>query len=106
MRKTTFIAGFAAGYLLGTKAGRQRYEQITRTVDSVRSNPTVQRATAVVEHKASEAVDSARRTAADKVSEHLPPSVADRLRPHETPAPVPASAEESIPTSPSGKVGF
>ena len=28
MKKTSFVLGFGAGYVLGARAGRQRYEQI------------------------------------------------------------------------------
>jgi len=31
--RTGLILGFAAGYVLGTKAGRERYEQIRRTAE-------------------------------------------------------------------------
>ncbi len=37
--------GFAAGYVLGSKAGRERFEQIRRTWDRVSGSPTVHRAT-------------------------------------------------------------
>lgn len=45
MRKITFLTGFAAGYVLGTRAGRERYEQISRTAQRVMSNPKVQQTT-------------------------------------------------------------
>jgi hypothetical protein len=37
--------GLAAGYVLGTRAGRQRYEQIRRWWGQVSNSPTVHRAT-------------------------------------------------------------
>ena len=39
-----FSLGFAAGYVLGARAGRERYEQIVGWWDSFVGNPTVQRA--------------------------------------------------------------
>ena len=45
--KATFVIGFAAGYTLGAKAGRERYEQIRRTVRGLSENPTVQSAAGV-----------------------------------------------------------
>ena len=30
MARLSFIAGFGAGYVLGSRAGRERYEQIRR----------------------------------------------------------------------------
>lgn len=42
MRKVFFVAGLAIGYVLGAKAGRERYEQILRSVKRFRDDPTVQ----------------------------------------------------------------
>jgi hypothetical protein len=39
-----FVIGFGAGYLLGTRAGRERYEQIRELFGQVSSSPVVQRA--------------------------------------------------------------
>src|SRR6188472_693765 len=43
MGKLTFIAGMAAGYVLGSRAGRQRYEQIRRTSGKVWNSGAVQK---------------------------------------------------------------
>jgi hypothetical protein len=78
MKKLTLIAGIAVGYVLGTKAGRQRYEQIRAGASKVAQNPTVQaaagKAQEAVTHQASVAADavkdtvsSAAATAADKI---------------------------------------
>jgi len=37
--------GLGAGYVLGTRAGRERFEQIRRTWERVSGSPTVHRAT-------------------------------------------------------------
>ena len=39
-----FLSGFGAGYYLGARAGRQRYEQINRAVDKARRSPVVETA--------------------------------------------------------------
>lgn len=39
------LVGFGAGYVLGSKAGRQRYEQIRRRWAQVTGSPAVSRAT-------------------------------------------------------------
>ncbi|MEP6697571.1 MAG: YtxH domain-containing protein [Pseudonocardiales bacterium] len=52
MRKLTFIVGFGAGYLLGTRDGRARYEQIRRSVREVADNPAVQETAGVVQAQA------------------------------------------------------
>ena len=43
-QKTGFLIGFGVGYVLGSKAGRQRYEDIRRWWNRFSGNPTVQRA--------------------------------------------------------------
>jgi hypothetical protein len=43
MGKLSFIAGLAAGYVLGARAGRQRYEQIRRTSEKVWNSGAVQK---------------------------------------------------------------
>ena len=43
MGKLTFIAGMAAGYVLGARAGRKRYEQIRRTSGKVWHSGPVQK---------------------------------------------------------------
>jgi hypothetical protein len=58
------ITGFAAGYYLGAKAGRQRYEEINRAIDRLRGSDTFEaasdRARAVIDlgvERAKEAVE-------------------------------------------------
>lgn len=41
--KTGLLVGFGAGYVLGTKAGRERYEEIRATWNQIMGNPRVQR---------------------------------------------------------------
>jgi hypothetical protein len=66
--KATFVIGFAAGYTLGAKAGRERYEQIRRTVRGLSENPAVQSAAGLLQAQAGSLVGSAR----DKVIDKLP----------------------------------
>ena len=42
MSKISFVAGAAVGYVLGTRAGEKRYEQIKKQADKAWSNPAVQ----------------------------------------------------------------
>jgi hypothetical protein len=51
--KLLVAAGFAAGYVLGTRAGRQRYEQLAEAARRVRDDPTVQSAVGAVQDRAS-----------------------------------------------------
>ncbi|GGM06527.1 hypothetical protein ACFFX1_27195 [Dactylosporangium sucinum] len=41
MRLLTFAAGLAAGYVLGTRAGRPKYDQIVAGTRRLRANPTL-----------------------------------------------------------------
>jgi hypothetical protein len=43
------VIGFAAGYYLGARAGRERYEQIRRGIGQVRESGVLQKARAAVE---------------------------------------------------------
>jgi hypothetical protein len=40
--KSGLIIGLGVGYVLGAKAGRERYEQIVQAFDDVTSRPEVQ----------------------------------------------------------------
>lgn len=42
MKKITTLLGFATGYVLGTRAGRERFEQIRRGATQVAGRPEVQ----------------------------------------------------------------
>jgi hypothetical protein len=56
MRKLTVLIAGGLGYVLGSKAGRQRYEQIKGLAVKVKDNPTVQ-------DKAHQAADAAKAQA-------------------------------------------
>lgn len=42
--KSGFVIGFGVGYVLGAKAGRERYEDIRRWWHQLMGSPTVQKA--------------------------------------------------------------
>ena len=60
MAKLSFLAGFGAGYVLGARAGRERYEQIRRTWNSAKDDPRLQSVAGMVQARADAAVDSAK----------------------------------------------
>jgi hypothetical protein len=66
--KATFFVGFAAGYVLGAKAGRDRYEAIARGTRRLMENPAVQETAGVLQAQAAGFVIDARRAVADSVS--------------------------------------
>lgn len=49
VKKLTLLAAFGAGYVLGAKAGRERYDQILSTANQVKEDPRVQQAAARAE---------------------------------------------------------
>ncbi len=52
-----FIAGAAVGYVLGSRAGRERYEQIKRWSSRVADNPAVQAAAGLVRAQVTNTAD-------------------------------------------------
>ncbi|MDQ6927186.1 MAG: YtxH domain-containing protein [Actinomycetota bacterium] len=62
-----FMSGMAAGYYLGSKAGRQRYDQINRTVRRLRRSDTFETAT----DKAKSTLEDGVGKAKDLVSSRL-----------------------------------
>ena len=64
------MLGLGAGYYLGTKAGRERYEQINQMVRKVRRTEAYQTAS----DKAQAVVDLGVERAKDFVEEHKPGS--------------------------------
>lgn len=50
--KMMFLGGLAAGFVLGSRAGREKYEEIVQAARKVKEHPTVQEATGVVQAQA------------------------------------------------------
>ena len=66
--RVTFLAGLAVGFVLGTRAGRETYEQMKKTARQVVQNPTVQRTARTAGAKATELT----KAAGQKASERMP----------------------------------
>ncbi|MGY1844432.1 hypothetical protein [Modestobacter sp. SYSU DS0875] len=58
MAKLSFLAGFGAGYVLGAKAGRERYEQIRRAYSHAKDDPRLQSVAGMAQAQADAAVKS------------------------------------------------
>lgn len=69
MGKITLLVGGAVGYVLGTRAGRERYDQIKAQAKGLWQNPKVQQkatqAQELAKHKAQDAKDKAMDKAGD-----------------------------------------
>jgi hypothetical protein len=66
-----YVVVLAVGYVLGTKAGRRRYEQIARTYKAVTESPA-----------AKAVIDAGRRKIADRVSPDPPMVTLTELDPN------------------------
>jgi hypothetical protein len=85
--RISFLAGLAAGYVLGARAGRERYDQLVKAAKTVTEHPAVQSAAGTVQAQATGLATAAgtkisgevrgrvpqlAKTAKDKVSERVP----------------------------------
>lgn len=66
--KLKLVIAFGIGYVLGAKAGRERYEEIRETAARVQADPRVQEATQRAETFAKEAAEQAERYARETIS--------------------------------------
>ena len=69
MKKLTLLATAAAGYVLGARAGRGRYDQITTQASKVWHNPTVQDVVTEAQTQAKHAGAEAGSRVGSKVAE-------------------------------------
>ncbi|MER6945000.1 YtxH domain-containing protein [Nonomuraea sp. NPDC000554] len=70
--RMTFAVGLAVGYVLGSRAGRERYEQIKRMAQRVADSPRVQEAAGVVGAQVSKAAGAARTRVGDTLQQRIP----------------------------------
>ncbi|MEO6512238.1 MAG: YtxH domain-containing protein [Nocardioides sp.] len=97
MKKLTLLIAVGIGYVLGTRAGRERYEQIKKTFLNVKDDPRVQSAASTVAETAKEQapvvrdkVTAAAGVAASAAAAHSPfdtsheDELKDRLNPDST----------------------
>jgi hypothetical protein len=66
--KLWFIGGLATGFVLGARAGREKYEELVRNTRKVWDHPTVQEAAGVVQAQATRLYAEGRETVTDKLS--------------------------------------
>lgn len=73
MKKLTLLAGLGAGYVLGTRAGREQYEKIAGKAQSLWKDPRVQEKAEKAQHlakqKAGEAQEVVKEKKAEKTSD-------------------------------------
>ncbi|MEU3404170.1 YtxH domain-containing protein [Streptomyces sp. NPDC006670] len=77
--KVTFLAGVAVGYVVGTAAGRERYEGMKKSARRVAQNPVVRNAAETAGQSGRAFAGKAFAAVGDKVGGALPASVARRV---------------------------
>ncbi|MFJ3924149.1 YtxH domain-containing protein [Streptomyces sp. NPDC090022] len=78
--KVTFLAGVALGYVLGTAAGRERYEQMKKSARGFVQNPAVRNAAETAGHTGRQYAGKAFAAVSAKVGDAVPASVAQHVR--------------------------
>lgn len=66
--KLWFLGGVAVGFVLGARAGREKYEELVRGARRMWDHPTVQEAAGVVQAQASRLYAEGKETVAEKLS--------------------------------------
>jgi uncharacterized protein YgiB involved in biofilm formation len=66
--KLGFFVGFGAGYVMGAKAGTERYEQLRRLYENLLASPAFRRASGKVKDAAGTGFEQARGKASEGVS--------------------------------------
>ncbi|AOR34506.1 hypothetical protein BFF78_28720 [Streptomyces fodineus] len=77
--RLTFVAGLALGYVLGTRAGRERYEQLKKSAQRIAQNPAVRNTAETAAQQGRRYAGKAFHTVSHRV-DRVPESVAQRVR--------------------------
>jgi hypothetical protein len=78
--RLTFITGAAIGYVLGARAGRERYEQLLRTAQGIAHNPAVRNTVESAGQNGRALAVKAADSMATRVGDRLPDSVTAKVR--------------------------
>ncbi|MFI1100295.1 hypothetical protein [Streptomyces sp. TLI_146] len=78
--RLTFAVGLVVGYVLGTRAGRERYEQLKKSARQVAQNPAVRNTAESAAQNGRAYAGKAFHAVSEKVGEKLPDSVGERVR--------------------------
>jgi hypothetical protein len=69
--RIAFLSGMAAGFVVGTRAGRERYEQMKKLARAAADSPPVQHAAGAVQAQAAELMKSATHKVADGLHDRV-----------------------------------
>lgn len=78
--RLTFVAGLALGYVLGTRAGREQYEKMKRSAQSLMENPAVRNTAETAAQQSRQLAGRAYRTVSGTMGERMPDAVTGRAR--------------------------
>jgi hypothetical protein len=70
--RISFLTGMAAGFVLGARAGRERYDQIVKVAKTITEHPAVQQAAGAVQAQATELAGTASGKLSDEVRDRVP----------------------------------
>ncbi|MEV8114424.1 hypothetical protein AB0O69_05975 [Streptomyces xiamenensis] len=80
MRKLIFAAGAAVGYVLGARAGRERYDQLADAARRFLDRPAVRNGMDTANQTGRQAAAMAAGAVVDRAGYKLPDPVAEKLR--------------------------
>ncbi|MCJ1677452.1 YtxH domain-containing protein [Streptomyces sp. APSN-46.1] len=78
--KVVFAVGLALGYVLGTRAGRERYEELKKSARGVAQNPAVRNAAESAGQTGLHYAGKAFAVVSEKACAAVPDSLAERVR--------------------------
>ena len=70
--RIAFLSGVAVGFVVGARAGRERYEQLKKVARTAADNPAVQQAAGALQAQAAELANNARQKVTDQVRDRVP----------------------------------
>jgi hypothetical protein len=70
--RIAFLSGVAAGFVIGARAGRERYEQMKKLARTAADNPAVQQAAGALQAQAAGLANNARQKVTDQVRDRVP----------------------------------
>jgi hypothetical protein len=82
MNRITFTAGLAIGFVAGTRAGRERYDQMVKMARQAKDSPAFKQASATAQAQATGLLNSAQKKVAEsapKLAHSAMHTVGDRV---------------------------
>lgn len=83
--RVTFLTGLAVGFVVGARAGRERYEQLKNLAGKAKDSPAVQQAAGAAQAQAASLARAAKDRAAHTVGDRIPGMRAREANGHSQP---------------------